>query len=79
MSTEQNPQYRTPSVWIGSVVYGGYCDIMVHEQIPDEWDPCPQCGENLIPGSVRWNGTKWEHKSKEAHPQAGHHIMDPDY
>lgn len=39
---------------------------------------CPECGEELTGGSVRWNGQYWEHKSSEAHPQAGHHAMAPE-
>lgn len=39
---------------------------------------CPECGEELTGGSVRWNGRSWEHKSSEAHPQAGHHVMAPE-
>jgi hypothetical protein len=51
----------------------------IPEEIPDEFDPCPQCGEELTGGSIRWNGFAWEHKSSDTHPQAGHHIMDPEY
>jgi len=36
---------------------------------------CPICGEEMTPGAVRFNGRAWEHKSSEAHPQAGHHQI----
>lgn len=43
---------------------------------PDDCpEVCLQCGEPIEPGSVRWNGRNWEHKSSDAHPQAGHHAM----
>ena len=36
---------------------------------------CPICGEEMTPGAIRFNGRAWEHKSSEAHPQAGHHQI----
>lgn len=54
-------------------------DLDVPEELPDHLNPCPCCGETPTGGSVRWNGFAWEHKSRETHPQAGHHVMvDPD-
>ncbi|PSQ44456.1 hypothetical protein BRD17_04010 [Halobacteriales archaeon SW_7_68_16] len=39
---------------------------------------CSICGEEMTPGAIRFNGCAWEHKSSEAHPQAGHHqISEP--
>ncbi|RDZ53094.1 hypothetical protein C5C07_15275 [Haloferax sp. Atlit-4N] len=36
---------------------------------------CPICSEEITPGALRWSGLAWEHKSEEAHPQAGHHQI----
>lgn len=36
---------------------------------------CPICGEEITPGAIRFNGRVWEHKSSEAHQQAGHHQI----
>ena len=38
---------------------------------------CPECGEVIEPGSLRWTGYSWEHKSSDVHAQAGHHVIYP--
>lgn len=47
-------------------------------EVPEILKPCPVCGEEhdgVNDSSIRWNGANWEHKSTEAHPQVGHHVM----
>lgn len=40
---------------------------------------CGTCGVEIDRdghGSLRWNGYAWEHKNPDAHPQAGHHVVE---
>lgn len=39
-------------------------------------EECPECGEKITAGSLRYEGHSWTHKSGETHPQAGHHAFD---
>lgn len=40
-------------------------------------EECPECDEEIdAHGDLRYAGYGWEHKSEEAHPQAGHHSFD---
>lgn len=42
-----------------------------------EWvgEECPECGVEITQDALRYNGYAWEHKNPEAHPQAGHHVI----
>lgn len=43
----------------------------------EQWvgEDCPECGVEITRRALRHNGFAWEHKNPEAHPQAGHHII----
>lgn len=38
---------------------------------------CPVCDGPIERGSLRFNGSGWTHINPDDHPQAGHHVFDP--
>lgn len=55
-------------------------DAEAASEVPDgadEWlgEECPECGVEIEPGDLRFNGWAWEHKNPLAHAQAGHHVI----
>lgn len=52
-------------------------DVVTYATDPDDQPEfCGTCGEVIERGSVRWNGHRWEHKARNALPQAGHHAVE---